>query len=95
MLDMLPLYMVALMPVLIIGAVGGAGYLALRAVRAFERKAGASNELEMLRGRLELLEMQLEEQSNELRRVSDGQRFTERLLSDRAGAPLPPDEDVG
>ena len=74
-------------PLFLLAGLGGAAYLGLRAVRALERRGRAAPEVEALRERLELLEQQLEAQGEELRRVTEGQQFTERLLRDRVGTP--------
>jgi hypothetical protein len=65
---------------------GGAGlWLGFRAVRALERRGPANTELTALRERLQLLEETVAEQGEALRRVTDGQEFTQRLLLERAG----------
>lgn len=87
MSEILPFVLVLVWPLFLLSGLGGAGYLGLRAVRALERRTRAAPELEALRERIELLEQQLESQSEELRRVTEGQQFTERLLSDRHGTP--------
>jgi cell division protein FtsB len=84
---MFPFLLVLIWPLFLLGVLGGGGYLALRAIRAFERRGQAAPELAALRDRVEVLEQQLESQSEELRRLSDGQQFTERLLADRVGPP--------
>jgi hypothetical protein len=64
---------------------GGAGlWLGLRAVRALERRGTASTELTALRDRLQMLEDQVTEQGEAVRRLTDGQEFTQRLLLERA-----------
>jgi len=70
-------------PMFLLVGLGFAGYLALRAVRALERRGNAAHDLVALQARVELLEQQVETQSEELRRVTEGQQFTERLLRDR------------
>lgn len=87
MSDILPFALILIWPLFLLVGLGFAGYLALRAVRALERRGRAAPELEALRERIELLEQQLESQGEELRRVTEGQQFTERLLSDRVGTP--------
>jgi hypothetical protein len=63
---------------------GGAGlWLGFRAVRALERRGTASTELTALRERLQMLEDQLTEQGEAVRRLTDGQEFTQRLLLER------------
>jgi len=61
--------------------------LALRAIRALERKGSSAPESVALRERVEQLEQQLDAQSEALERLTEGQLFTERLLSDRVGKP--------
>lgn len=56
----------------------------LRAVRALERRGIASTELTALRDRLQMLEDQVTEQGEAVRRLTDGQEFTQRLLLERA-----------
>jgi hypothetical protein len=64
---------------------GGAGlWLGFRAVRALERRGNASPELTALRERIQILEDQLTEQGEAVRRLTDGQEFTQRLLLERA-----------
>jgi hypothetical protein len=84
MAEFLPILLVLLWPLFLLSALGGAGYLAWRAVRALEAKGASAPELVALRERVELLEEQLEAQNAELRRVADGQQFTEKLLENRA-----------
>ncbi len=75
----------ALIPMLFfISVIGFAGHLALRAVRALERGRNASRDEPRLGDRIEVLEQQLEAQGEELRRVQEGLRFTEKLLSNRS-----------
>ncbi len=63
---------------------GGAGlWLGLRAVRALERRGSANAELTALRERLQMVEDQLTEQGEAVRRLTDGQEFTQRLLLER------------
>ena len=87
MSDILPFALVLVWPLFLLSALGCAGYLALRAVRALERRGNAPPDLVALQERVELLEQQLEAQSEEIRRVTEGQQFTELLLSDRVGMP--------
>ena len=64
---------------------GGAGlWLGLRAVRALERRGSANAEFAALRERLQMLEDQVTEQGESVRRLTDGQEFTQRLLLERA-----------
>ena len=75
----------ALIPMLFfVAVIGFAGHLALRAVRALERGRNASRDEPRLADRVEALEQQLESQSEELRRVQEGLRFAEKLISNRS-----------
>lgn len=63
---------------------GGAGlWLGFRAVRALERRGPSNAELTALRERLQMLEDQVTEQGEAVRRLTDGQEFTQRLLLER------------
>ena len=63
---------------------GGAGlWLGFRAVRALERRSAAGPELITLRERIQMLEDQLTEQAEAIRRLTEGQDFTQRLLLER------------
>jgi hypothetical protein len=79
---MMIMLLIAWLPWLLLGA--GALYLGLRLVRAVERRSSATGELAVLRERLQLLEDAVTEQGEELRRVADGQQFTQRLLAERS-----------
>jgi hypothetical protein len=64
---------------------GGVGlWLGLRAVGALEGRGIASTELTALRDRLQMPEDQVTEQGEAVRRLTDGQEFTQRLLLERA-----------
>ena len=58
------------------GMVGGASYLAWRFVRAYERRSGPSEPLELLTARVTLLEEAVE-------RTVEVQRFTTQVLLER------------
>jgi hypothetical protein len=79
-----PILLLMILPVM-----GGLfiGYLGLRLVRAFEQKSGGTREIAALAARVEQLENSLEQQSTELRRLSDGQSFAEQLLAGRTQDP--------
>ena len=79
---MIGMLLVAVLPWLVV--LGGGGYLALRFVRAFERRGAAQGELEALRSRVLELERQVEGVQKEVERLSDEQSFTTRLLSERS-----------
>ena len=63
---------------------GGAGYLALRFIRAFERRGLAQGELDALKSHIAELEGQFEGMQKDVERLTDEQSFTTRLLSDRS-----------
>jgi hypothetical protein len=88
---MLLLMLIGYLPWLLFG--GGLLYLGVRAVRALERRSTANTELTTLRERLDLLEETVSAQADAMRRVEDGQRFTERLLADRSGSALRPADE--
>ena len=81
---MLLMMLLAYLPWLLFG--GGLLYLGVRAVRALERRGAANVELSALRERVELLEEAVATQAEATPRVEDGQRFTERLLTERSGS---------
>ena len=93
--------LVAWFPWLLLGGV--ALFLGLRAVRAAEARGSGHVDLTALRERIQTLEDTVAEQGEALRRVADGQEFTQRLLVERAGsdtkpvkpAKSAPDTDVG
>lgn len=85
--EFLPFLLVLIWPLFLLGALGGGGYLAWRAVRALERRNAPATDVLALQERVEQLEQQLDTQSAELRRLAEGQQFTERLLADRSGLP--------
>ncbi len=67
-----------------LAVLGGAGYLSLRFVRAFERRGIAQSDLEALRSRVTELEGQIEGMQVQVERLADEQSFTTRLLSERS-----------
>ena len=67
--------------VLSYGMVGGAGYLAWRLVRAYERRAAAPEALDALTTRLQLLEESLEDVARCLGETVEAQRFTTLMLA--------------
>ena len=88
---MLLMMLVAYLPWLLFG--GGLLYLGVRAVRALERRSTASAEFTALRERVEMLEETVSTQAEAMRRVEEGQRFTDRLLAERSGDALRPGDD--
>ena len=69
-----------------LAVIGGGGYLALRFIRAFERRGATQEELNALRSKVAELEGQLESMQEHVDRLSEGQDFTTRLLSNRSGS---------
>lgn len=65
---------------------GAVLYLALRFVRAAERRGASSGELEELRSRVTQLEEDLIAAQTEMQRLAVAERFTAQLLANRAGA---------
>lgn len=61
-------------------------YLGRRAIRAFERRGADQSESVALRQQVQALEATVAEQAEELRRLAESQRFTERLLLEGAPA---------
>ena len=81
---MLLMLLITWIPWLLLG--GASLFLGFRAVRAFERRGAAQGELSALRDRLQILEDTVAEQGESLRRLADGQEFTQRLLIERTGS---------
>ena len=79
---MIGMMLVAVLPWVVV--LRGGGYLALRFVRAFERRGSAQGEQEGLRSRVLELEGQVEGVQKEVGRLSDEQSFTTRLLAERS-----------
>ena len=65
--------------------IAGGGYLLLRAVRAMEGRGRDQDRLRTLEDRVILLEETLAAATHAIDRLEDEQRFTTRLLADRAG----------
>jgi hypothetical protein len=68
---------------------GSVLYLALRFVRAAERRGVSRGDLDELRARVGRLEEELAAATTEVERLAAGERFTMQLLAARS-APLPP-----
>src|SRR5688500_18836669 len=64
---------------------GGGFYIAIRALRALERRNGlpARTDPQALGSRVARLEDALEQMSAEMERLAEGQQFTHRLLAER------------
>lgn len=62
---------------------GSVFYLALRWVRANERRLADQNEINALKERVALLEGDVTDLTTELERLAEGQQFTTRLLEKR------------
>jgi|GEM_PF-2343030 len=82
---MLMLMLLAWFPWLLLG--GGVLFLGFRAVRALELRRTSDSEIATLTARLEGLEDALAAQGEEVRRLAEGQEFTQRLLAERATTP--------
>jgi hypothetical protein len=65
-------------------AFGGAGYLAWRVVRAYERRRVDPARVRALAERVRRLEVALGEVEHSVRETAEGQRFTAQLLMTRA-----------
>ncbi len=72
-----------------LAVVGGGLYLLLRYVRAVEQRNLGPGDGTALRGRVERLEVELERTIAEVERMEEGQRFMQRLLSERTGSAPP------
>ena len=81
---MLLMMLIAWLPWILLG--GAALFLGLRAVRALERRGTPRVDLTTLSERLQTLEDTVAEQGESLRRVAEGQEFTQRLLVERAAS---------
>ena len=80
---MMLMMLVAWLPWLLLG--GAALFLGLRAVRALERRGTATVDPPALGERVQALEDMVAEQAESLRRIAEGQEFTQRLLMERSG----------
>lgn len=67
----------------------GSAYLALRAVRAYERRSLEPDRLQALAGRVQCLETTVEAVDRQVRHASDAQRFTTALLMGSAAVVEP------
>lgn len=75
-----------------IAVLGGAFYVAVRYVRALERRPRIQDDLDLGK-RVQLLEEALERQTQEIQQLTENQSFLESLLKSRP--PLPPGEQQG
>lgn len=66
-----------------LGLPGGAFYLLLRLVRAFERRSVARDEMATLEARILQLEEHVSALTEQLDQLAEGQRFTTRVLAER------------
>ena len=75
-----------------VAILGGGGYLLLRVVRALEARSGGGAS-GALADRVRALEDALLRMEGQVEELAEAQRFTTRLLTERAGAPpnAPPD----
>ena len=81
-----------LFPLMLAGAVvfwGTVLYLALRFVRATERRGSGQLELEEPRGRVSRLEQDISMAHTEIERLAAAERFTAQLLATRSTTPGP------
>ena len=85
---MLLMMLIAWLPWILLG--GAALFLGLRAVRALERRGTPTVDLATLSERLQTLEDTVAEQGESLRRVAEGQEFTQRLLVERTSSDTKP-----
>jgi hypothetical protein len=69
---------------------GSVFYLALRWIRANERRLADHNENTALKERVALLEDAVTDLTTQLERLTEGQQFTTRLLEERQPAGAPP-----
>lgn len=74
----------------VIGVVTFGAHLVLRFVRAYERRNDGAELAEPTAARLRMLEETVARMERELDEVSEGQRFTNRLLAGRATPDVPP-----
>jgi hypothetical protein len=65
------------------GMAGGAGYLAWRFVRAYERRCTDPERLEGLADRVHVLEEAVEQVAGRVEQTAEAQRFTTQLLLGR------------
>lgn len=65
---------------------GGGGYLILRFIRAYERKAVQGTEMAKLEERVQLLEEANSRLESEMAAIEEAHQFTVRLLTERAAA---------
>jgi hypothetical protein len=64
---------------------GGGFYVAMRFVRAFEHRSLEREELRAVREELGRLQDAMDETNREVERLTEAQRFTMKLLTDRSG----------
>jgi len=81
--DLVPLALTLVWPVLGVAALVGGGRLAARYVRAVEQRGAASAEQKHLTERLSQLEDALDEARSEIARLEAAQSFTTQLLTER------------
>lgn len=62
-------------------AIGGAGYLAWRFVRAYERRGATPDQLSALTDRVRMLEDVMDHVEDRIERADEVQRFTTRVLA--------------
>lgn len=69
----------------IVAGLGFAAVMAVRGVRAMERRGDGQGDLDELRRRLEQLQATVDQQAIDLDRLCASQDFTTRLLGERSG----------
>ncbi len=78
-----PLFPYYLTELIAYGLAGGAGYLGLRAVRAYEQRTGSTAQLPVLAERVRSLEDALARAEMRLDETVEAQHFTTKLLQGR------------
>lgn len=73
----------------VLGGVGIVGVMAWAHVQRLKIKQGSPENVQGLHERLARIENAIDAMSVEVERISEGQRFTTRLLSERSAVPRP------
>jgi hypothetical protein len=77
-LGVLPYFLSEVAPYTVIG---GAGYLAWRFVRAYERRVASPDQISALSDRVRILEDVMDQVEDRIGRADEVQRFTTRVLA--------------
>ena len=88
--EIVPLAAFAMIPLLAIGVPIARAY-----ARRIEKSSGAATVPPDVAARLERMEQSIDSIAVEIERISEGQRFTTKLLSDRTASERLPRADVG